>query len=113
MLYYIISYNISYYIILYYIILYYIILSFVACLAVPFISTLCRKLHDVLEKVIERKMCVLIFSTTLSETFLMRGRTQRDIVINVHRSYVKYQLVLSDFIYKLEFSPKIFENTQI
>ena len=62
---------------------YYVILSFVASLAVPYLSTL--SLHDVLEKVIERKTRVLIFSTTLSETFLIRGRTQRD-VINVHRS---------------------------
>jgi len=55
------------------------------------------------KKLFERKMCVLIFTATLSEIFLIRGRTQRDIVINVHRFCVKYPLFLSDFINKLEF----------
>ena len=36
-------------------------------------------------KVTEHKMCVLILSSILSETFLILRRTERDIVINVHR----------------------------
>ena len=47
---------------------------------------------------------------SLSKIFRIRGRTQRDIVINVHRAYVKYPLFLSDFINKFEFSPQIFEK---
>ena len=59
-----------------------IILSYVAHPSLQYFSTLSPKRHDFREKVIEHKMCVLIFSTTLSETFLIIRSIQADIAIH-------------------------------
>jgi len=40
------------------------------------------------------KMCVLIFSTTLSATFLILSRTERGIVINVLRNLCRVPVIL-------------------
>ena len=48
-------------------------------------------------------MCVLIFSTTLSETFLILRRTERDIIRNDVGLHVQYEK-------KMEFSRQIFET---
>ena len=63
-----------------------IILSSVACLDVPYFSTLPHKQHDFGEKVTEYKMCVLILSTILSEIFFILRRNERDMIKNVYRS---------------------------
>jgi len=62
--------------------MYRIILSSEACLTVSQFSTLFQKRHD--KKVIDRKVCVLIFFTTLYEIFLIPRRIRQDIVINVN-----------------------------
>ena len=60
--------------------------------------TLSHKRHDFRKKVTEHKMCVLIFSTILCETFLILRRNQRDIVINTcWRLHVNYPLCVLDF----------------
>ena len=48
--------------------------------------TLSRKLHEFRQEVTKHKQRVLIFSTILPETFLILIGTQRDVIINVHRS---------------------------
>jgi len=45
-----------------------------------FLSTLSHKKHDFRKNVTERKMCVLIFSTSLSETFLILRKTELDVI---------------------------------
>ena len=53
-------------------------------------STLSHKLRDFQKNVTEYKMCVLIFSTNLSETFLILKRTERDMIkmcIGLHVQY--------------------------
>jgi hypothetical protein len=60
-------------------------------------STLFHKRHDFREKVIEHKMCVLIFSTNFSETFLILRRIQGIVVINVHRSSCKVPVIVVGF----------------
>jgi hypothetical protein len=59
-----------------------------------FFSTLSHKRYDFREKVTEHKMCVLIFFTTLSETFLILRRIQRDSIINISRSSYKASSVV-------------------
>jgi hypothetical protein len=45
----------------------------------------------------EHKMCVLIFSSNLSETFLILRRIERDIIINVHRATCNVHVILVRF----------------
>ena len=47
--------------------------------------TLSNKRHDIREKVFEDKMCVLIFSATFVERFLIPRRIQRYVVINANQ----------------------------
>jgi hypothetical protein len=69
----------------------------VACLFLPHFSTLSHKRHDFRKKATEHKMRVLIFSTTLSETYVAIRRIQRDIIINIHSFSCKVSVILVSF----------------
>jgi hypothetical protein len=71
--------------------------------------TLYNKGHDIREDVTENKN-VLIFASTLSEKFLILGRNERDIIINVHRSLCKLPFSCH-IVMKLEFSRHISEKS--
>jgi len=49
------------------------------------------------KKVLVHKSCVLIFSTNLSETFLILRRTERNMIINVHRFSCNVPVILFRF----------------
>ena len=51
------------------------VLPSVACLSLQYFSTLSHKRHDFRKKIIDHKICVLIFCTTFSETSLILWRT--------------------------------------
>ena len=58
-------------------------------------STLYHKRHDFLKReVIEIKICVLVFSATFSEIFLILRRTRQDVIKNVYRYSYKLSVIL-------------------
>jgi hypothetical protein len=63
--------------------------SSVACLAVPYFSTLSQKRYNFREKIIEHKFAFSVSLQLLSEIFLFLRRILRDITIKAHRSSCK------------------------
>ena len=71
-----------------------VIFSSVACPTVQHFSTLPHTRHNFRKNINEQIMCVLKFYTILYETFCVLRRTERDIIINVHRSSNKVPIIL-------------------
>jgi hypothetical protein len=62
-----------------------------------YFSTLSHKWHDFRKNVAEHEMCILIFSTNVSKTFLILSSTERDMTKMCIGLHLKYPLFLSDF----------------
>jgi hypothetical protein len=82
---------------------FYIVLPSVACLALPYFSTLSHKRQDFRIYVTEHKMCVVIFTALLSETFLIIRINQR-LIMHLPRSSCKVPIILVRFVFKIEIS---------
>ena len=89
------------------------IFSSVVCPGVPFFSTLFHKRHDFRKKITKPKMCVLIYSTTFVETFLILRRKERDTIKNVHRSSCKVRVILVRFKWNLNFLNRFWKNNPV
>jgi len=87
-----------------------IILSSVPCMALPCSSTFSQTARRS-EKIMEHKMCVLIFLQLCSEKFRIQSRIQLDIIIGVHRSSCKLPFIICQILIKLESSLQIFEKS--
>jgi hypothetical protein len=58
-----------------------------------YFSTLAHKRHDFRKIVTKHKMCILIFSTNLSETFLILRRSELDMIKNVYSHFMNIRPV--------------------
>ena len=68
------------------------VLLCVACLAVQCFSILSHKRRD-FRKVIKHKICVLIFSTNLSEIFLIQRRSEQNMTIKFYWNSYKIPVI--------------------
>ena len=85
------------------------VLSSAAFLDLPYFSALSHKRQDFQrKKIVEHKMCVSIFYTNLSETFLIRRRIQQDTTITVHWVYREINFYSCQTLTKLQFSRQNF-----
>jgi hypothetical protein len=74
---------------------YYIVI--VTCLGLPYFSTLSHKPRDFRKQLLNVKFVFGFSLQILSEIFLIRRRTERDIIINVNKSSLSCLSFLSDF----------------
>jgi fucose 4-O-acetylase-like acetyltransferase len=88
-----------------------IMLSSVACLAVPYFSTLCHKRLDFWKKSYWTYNACLDFLYNF-ETFLILRRIQRGIMINVHRSSCKVPVIVVGLYSNLNNLERFSKNSQ-
>jgi len=92
-----------------------IIFAHVACLVVPYFSTLRHKRHDFRggKKRLNIKRVLWLILQLVPETSLVLRRTDWDTVINVHTSSCKVSIILAGFQQNLNFLGGFSKNTQI
>jgi len=84
--------------------------SSLVCLALQYFPTLPHKQHDFGNKVSEHKMCVWIFCTILSATFLILTTIKPQIIINAHSCSGKVADIIGQILVKLENVCKYFRK---
>jgi hypothetical protein len=90
------------------------VLLSVACSALQYFSKLYHKRHHIWINVMEHQMCALIFSRTLSETFLILRRIHGDIIAKVYTKVIMESTRYSSHILiKLHFLDRFRKDTQI
>jgi len=89
------------------------IFSSVACLSVPYFSTLSHNRHDFQKKVIEHKMSVFIFATTYVWNISHSTRNCARYDQNIYRSTWKVPVFLVRFWWNLNFLDSFSKNNQI
>jgi len=89
-------------------------LSSVACLAVPYFSTLCHKRQDFHGKKYWTKMCLLIFSTIFVQNVSHSKKNwARRGIMSVHWSSCKVRVFLGGFDESWTFSTDFSKHNQI
>jgi len=83
-----------------------------SCPALQYFPTLSHKQHDFRNKVIEHKMCVLIFCTILSAIFLILTTIKPQIIINAHSCSGKVADIIGQIFMNLEFSERFSKKIQ-
>jgi len=87
-----------------------IIVPSVACLKIACFYTLFHERQYFRKYIVENKICALVFSTILSESFLILRRIRRDIFINVYRASCNITRYYCQILMTLQFCGQSLEK---